>query len=127
MFGLNALICNLILIFLSFHEPKAIQETSVAEKGKASYYAAKFNGRRTASGEKFYIDSLTAAHKTLPFGTIVKVTNLINNTFVQVKINDRLPKHSKRAIDLSPAAAGQLNFIKKGIVPVAIEVIKLPL
>jgi rare lipoprotein A len=90
-------------------------------KGKASYYADKFNGRRTSSGEKFSNDSMTAAHKYLPFGTRVIVTNLKNDSVVVVRINDRLPKKSSRTIDLSKAAARKLNFIKSGITQVFIE------
>lgn len=90
-------------------------------KGKASYYADKFNGRRTSSGEKFCNDSMTAAHKYLPFGTRVIVTNLKNDSVVVVRINDRLPKKSSRTIDLSKAAARKLNFIKSGITQVFIE------
>jgi rare lipoprotein A len=90
-------------------------------KGKASYYADKFNKRRTSSGEIFYNDSLTAAHKTLAFGTIVAVTNLLNDSVVIVRINDRLPKKSSRIIDLSKAAARKLNFINQGLTKVSIE------
>ncbi|HRG59266.1 MAG TPA: septal ring lytic transglycosylase RlpA family protein [Bacteroidia bacterium] len=90
-------------------------------KGKASYYANKFNKRRTSSGEIFYNDSLTAAHKTLPFGTILKVTNLSNDSVVVVRVNDRLPKKSSRIIDLSRAAAQKLNFISKGLTQVYLE------
>lgn len=89
--------------------------------GKASYYADKFNQRRTTSGELFSNDSLTAAHKTLRFGTLVKVTNLLNDSVVIVRINDRLPKKSSRIIDLSKAAARKLNFIKRGITQVSVE------
>lgn len=91
--------------------------------GLASYYAKRFEGRRTASGEKFRNDSLTAAHKTLPFGSIVKVTNLKNDSVVMVRVNDRLPKYSKRDIDLTIKAAKQLNFIKSGLAKVRLEVI----
>lgn len=91
------------------------------EKGKASYYASKFEGRRTASGEVFRQDSLTAAHKTLPFGTFVKVTNTKNDSTVIVKINDRLGKSSSHSIDLSLRAAKQLNFVRQGITTVTIE------
>lgn len=89
--------------------------------GKASYYADKFNHRRTTSGELFSNDSLTAAHKTLRFGTLVKVTNLLNDSVVIVRINDRLPKKSSRIIDLSKAAARKLNFIKRGVTQVSVE------
>lgn len=92
-------------------------------KGFASYYANKFSGRRTTSGEKYNPDSLTAAHKTLAFGTIVKVTNLKNGKSTVVKINDRLPKKSKRIIDLSKKAAKELDMIQLGIVKVELEVV----
>lgn len=94
------------------------------ETGTASYYANKFEGRKTASGEIFHQDSLTAAHKTLPMGTYVSVTNLANDSTVVVKINDRLPKSSKRTIDLSRSAAEQLDFIRKGLTQVVIVEIK---
>jgi rare lipoprotein A len=87
-------------------------------KGFASYYANKFSGRRTTSGEKYNPDSLTAAHKTLAFGTIVK-----NGKSTIVKINDRLPKKSKRIIDLSKKAAKELEMIQDGIVKVELEVV----
>jgi rare lipoprotein A len=92
--------------------------------GKASYYAKKFEGRLTANGERFRQDSLTAAHKSLPFGTLLKVTNLKNDNVVIVRVNDRLPKHSKRDIDLTLRAARQLNFVRDGIAKVRIEEIR---
>lgn len=92
--------------------------------GKASFYAKKFEGRRTANGERFRHDSLTAAHKTLPFGTILKVTNLKNDSSVVVRVNDRLPKKSKRTIDLTMRAAKKLNFVRDGIAKVRIEEIR---
>lgn len=91
-------------------------------KGIASFYANKFNGRKTSCGEKFCNDSLTAAHKSLPFGTLVKVTNLKNDSVVYVRINDRLPQSSKRSIDLTHCAAKQLNFVRAGLAKVSIEV-----
>lgn len=92
-------------------------------KGTASFYAKKFNGRKTSSGEKFSNDSLTAAHKKFKFGTYVLVRNLKNDSTVIVKINDRLPNSSKRTIDLSLKAAKQLNFIKSGLTKVEITVL----
>lgn len=94
------------------------------EIGKASFYAKKFEGRKCSSGERFRNDSLTAAHKTLKFGTKVKVTNLKNDSSVIVRINDRLPKKSKRSIDLTRRAAKQLNFIKNGLASVKIEILQ---
>ena len=94
------------------------------EKGKASYYSSKFEGRRTASGEIFRQDSLTAAHKTLPFGTQLKITNISNDSTVIVRVNDRLSKSSAHVIDLSLKAAKQLNFIRQGITTVTLEKIE---
>lgn len=93
------------------------------QEGKASYYADKFEGRLTANGEKYKHSKLTAAHKTLPFGTIVKVTNKKNNKTVEVRINDRGPFVSGRVIDLSKSAAERLDFINDGLADVKIEVI----
>jgi rare lipoprotein A len=97
--------------------------TAQISTGVASYYANKFDGRRTSSGEVFRQDSLTAAHKNLPFGTMLKVTNLSNDSVVYVKVNDRLPQSSKRMIDLSLTAAKQLNFVRKGLTQVKIEIV----
>ncbi|WP_230981235.1 septal ring lytic transglycosylase RlpA family protein [Echinicola salinicaeni] len=92
-----------------------------SEKGLASYYANKFNGRKTASGERYSHSKLTAAHRTLPFGTIVKVENLKNGKTVKVRINDRGPFVSGRVIDLSKKAARKINMIQEGIVPVRLK------
>jgi len=91
------------------------------QTGKASYYANKFEGRRTSSGEVFRQDSLTAAHKNLPFGTMLRVKNLKNDSIVIVKVNDRLSQKSAHIIDLSLKAAQQLNFVRNGITTVTIE------
>jgi rare lipoprotein A len=92
------------------------------QTGKASFYADKFEGLPTASGEKYNHNKLTAAHKSLPFGTKVKVTNLANNESVEVMINDRGPYVDGRIIDLSRSAAEQLGFINLGIADVKLEV-----
>jgi rare lipoprotein A len=93
------------------------------QTGKASFYADKFEGVPTASGEKYRHNKLTAAHKTLPFGTKVRVTNLANNASVEVVINDRGPFVEGRVIDLSKSAAEKLGFILDGLADVTIEVI----
>jgi rare lipoprotein A len=93
------------------------------QTGKASFYADKFEGSPTASGEKYKHNKLTAAHKTLPFGTKVKVTNLGNNQTVEVTVNDRGPYVENRVIDLSKSAAEKLGFINQGIADVKVEVI----
>ncbi|MBA4197038.1 MAG: septal ring lytic transglycosylase RlpA family lipoprotein [Chitinophaga sp.] len=93
----------------------------ITETGYASYYGDKFDGGKTASGETFHQNKLTAAHKKLPFGTIVKVTNLSNNKSVTVRINDRGPFVSGRIIDLSKAAAQQIDLVAAGVTKVKIE------
>ena len=94
----------------------------VVQIGNASYYGVKkFHMRRTASGELMHRDSLTAAHRTYPFGTRVKVTNLKNNKWVVVRINDRGPRSKSRVIDLSVAAARKLDMIEAGVVKVKVE------
>jgi rare lipoprotein A len=109
------------LLFLIISSPTYSQ--SFTQEGVASYYADKFEGRLTASGEKYKHAKLTAAHKTLPFGTIVKVTNLENNKTVEVKINDRGPFVEGRIIDLSKSAAEQLDYVTKGLANVKIDVV----
>lgn len=94
------------------------------EFGTASYYGIEFNGRPTASGEIYSQNKLTAAHKTLPLGTIVKVTNAQNNKSVFVKINDRGPFIKGRIIDLSTKAADLLGYRNKGTAYVKIEIVK---
>ena len=90
-------------------------------EGKASYYGAKHHGKRTASGERFNQHALTAAHRTLPFGTRVKVTNLNNDRSVVVRINDRGPHIRGRIIDLSREAADRLGMLRAGVVRVRVE------
>jgi len=92
--------------------------------GKASYYAMKFQFRKTASGERFNNYSNTAAHRELPFGTKVKVTNVKSRKSVIVKINDRGPFIKGRIIDLSRSAFSSIGNIDSGIINVEIEVIK---
>lgn len=93
------------------------------QEGNASYYAEKFHGRKTASGEFYDMNELTAAHPRIRFNTKIKVTNLNNNKAVIVRINDRGPYTGGRIIDLSQAAAKKLDMIKAGVVPVETEVI----
>jgi len=93
------------------------------QTGKASFYADKFEGHPTASGQKYKHNKLTAAHKTLPFGTIVRVTNIANGSTVDVEINDRGPYIDGRVIDLSRAAAEKLGFVNLGIADVKLEVV----
>lgn len=90
-------------------------------EGQASYYGARHHGNKTASGERFDQNALTAAHRSLPFGSQVQVTNLRNNKIVMVRINDRGPYAKQRIIDLSQKAAEQLGMLRDGVVPVRIE------
>lgn len=98
----------------------------IYEIGKASYYGGKFHGRRTASGERYDQNALTAAHKTLPFGTIVRVTAEWNQKSVDVRIIDRGPYTKGRVIDLSTAAAAELGMLSKGVGNVTLEVLAWP-
>jgi rare lipoprotein A len=91
------------------------------ETGMASFYANKHNGKKTASGERFQNTKLTAAHQTIPFGTMVKVTNLSNGKTVEVRINDRGPFAKGRIIDLSRSAAKKIDMIDAGVTKVKIE------
>jgi rare lipoprotein A len=91
--------------------------------GLASYYADKFHGRQTANGEIYDKDALTAAHKKLPFGTKLRVTNLKNNKSVIVKVNDRGPFVKGRVVDLSRRAAEKLDMIDDGVVKVRVEIL----
>ena len=116
-YTLSFLLFAFFLPFLSF----AQGESLFIQEGTASYYAPKFQGKRTASGEVFHLDSLTAAHKLLPFGTILRVTNKKNGKSVVVRVNDRLPASSKRVIDLSYAAAKEVEMIREGLVQVKID------
>lgn len=91
--------------------------------GVASYYAGKFVGQKTASGEIYTHTKMTAAHNTLPLGTYIKVTNLRNKRAVVVKVNDRLHHKNPRLVDLSKAAAEALGFVKTGTTRVKVEVL----
>ena len=94
------------------------------EGGEATYYKS---GRKTASGKVYDKNKLTAAHKTLPFGTVVRVTNKKNGKTVDVEITDRGPFRPGRIIDLSVAAAKELDMMKAGVVPVIISILEVPL
>lgn len=112
--------------FLLTGLPEAYSQQSYTETGVASYYHDRFEGRKTANGEIFSQDSMTAAHKHLPLGSYVKVTNLQNQRSIVLRINDRMPAWNKRSIDLSFKAASELDYIYKGLTHVVIEVIDPP-
>ena len=93
----------------------------ITENGKASYYGNEFNGRKTASGQEFDKNKLTAAHKTLPFGTVVTVKNVSNGQTVKVTITDRGPYAKGRIIDLSEKAASSIGMINQGVAQVQLK------
>lgn len=94
---------------------------SQVQSGKASFYAKKLTGRKTASGERLHHDSLTCAHRTYPFGTLLRVTNPANGKNVIVRVTDRGPYVRGRIIDLSIRAAREIGIIAQGIAPVIVE------
>jgi rare lipoprotein A len=122
---------TLAFVFLFFFSASAIaaqndslssdEERLKIQEGTASYYGKRFHNRKTANGEIFNMTEMTAAHKHLPFGTQLKVTNLKNGKEVWVRINDRLPQSSKRVIDLSRGAAEALDMVRDGVTKVRIE------
>jgi rare lipoprotein A len=102
------------------------QSVGYSQKGVASYYSDRFDGRRTASGERYENTAYTAAHKRLPLGTVVRVTNTRNGKSVDVTINDRGPYVRGRIIDLSRRAARAIGMVKHGLARVELEVVSLP-
>jgi rare lipoprotein A len=98
--------------------------SSNTQKGEASYYSDTLHGKKTASGEPYDRGALTAAHKTWKLGTMVRVTNVGNGKSIVVRINDRGPYAKGRIIDLSRAAAEKLDFIKKGVTEVKLEIVE---
>lgn len=115
-------LCVLIPVSCAKQEVVEIPEPLYQEVGTASWYGPGFHGRITANGEIYNQNEMTAAHKKLPFGTKVKVTNLDNDKSIYVRINDRGPYIGKRIIDLSKRAAHELAFLKTGITKVSVEI-----
>jgi rare lipoprotein A len=101
----------------------AATNDAAATGGKVAYYGRKFAGRKTASGERFNPNAMTMAHKTLPFGTLVRVTNTKNKRSVVVRVNDRGPTNPDLAGDLSIGAAKKLNMLRSGVVDARFEVV----
>jgi rare lipoprotein A len=96
------------------------------ERGKLAWYGSKFTGRKTASGQRYDPNALTMAHKTLPFGTRVKVTNLANQRSVELKVNDRGPTQADRIGDVSYAAARRLGMVRAGVIDAEVTVLAAP-
>ncbi len=103
--------------------PGAAAQKKMIETGIASYYAEEFHGKITSNGERFNMNSMTAAHQTLPYNTLVRVTNLDNNKSVVVRINDAGPFKDNRIIDLSKAAALKIGMVHPGTTMVRLEVL----
>ncbi len=127
-----ALACALCLLASSCTTTRVVRESpsgagsyakGQTEEGVASWYGGKFHGRKTANGEIYNKHEMTAAHKTLPFGTIVEVTNKNNGRTVRLRINDRGPFIKGRIIDVSQKAAEKLEMIGSGIAPCLVEIV----
>ncbi len=126
-------LCMLVLLVTCAKSPRYRVETDgprppetpigFSQTGYASYYGTKYHGKKTASGEVFDMYKMTAAHRSLPFFTKLKVTNLENNKVVLVVVNDRGPFIEGRIIDLSYEAAKRIDLLEKGVVKVKIEVV----
>jgi rare lipoprotein A len=114
----------LMVVGLLLGYPEQPNPTPLVQVGTASVYAQRFDGKRTSSGQIHRSNSLSAAHKSLPPGTRVKVTHLRNGCSVEIVVNDRLPKQSPHIIDLSPMAAAQIEIPTKGIGRVRVEEIR---
>jgi rare lipoprotein A len=111
-------------VLLSGCRPRLRPVVNGVQSGIASWYGQEFHGRPTSNGEIYNMHDLTAAHRTLPFGTVVEITNLQNGRSVMVRINDRGPFVGNRIIDLSYAAARMLDMVGPGTIPVRLEVVK---
>ncbi len=115
-----------VCLIASFHilpSTTVLAKTKPSITGSASWYGGKFHGRKTANGERYNQNALTAAHKSLPFGTKVRVTNEANGKSVVVRINDRGPYSGKRVIDLSRAAANAVGMVQRGVAHVTMDVL----
>ena len=111
------------MVSLSDLSPDMQEYMGRIETGMASYYAPKFNGRKTSYGEFFSNQEFTAAHPTLPYNTLIEVTNLKNNRKVNVRVTDRGPFSKSRVIDISKSAARQIGMVQSGIAKVQLKVV----
>lgn len=125
------LLLPILLLVLGFNSSRGQQKPNYRKvavvdsaEGVASFYADKFVGRTTANGEVFSQSKLTCAHNTLPFGTMVRVTNIKNGQSVVLRVNDRLHHRNPRLVDVSRAAAKRLGFNRSGIIRVRVEVVR---
>ncbi len=114
---------GLLLALAALGACRRLPETGFYQQGKASYYSDKFHGRKTANGERYDKTALTAAHPTLPFGSMVEVTHAKTKKKVVVRVNDRGPFGKGRVIDLSRAAAEQLGMVREGVAEVQLRLV----
>lgn len=121
---MNPFLKNCMLLFGLMSHFSLFAQWTWQEAGNASYYADKFHGRSTASGERYNKNELTAAHRTLPMGSVVRVTHTRNGQSVEVRINDCGPHRSDRVIDISKAAAKKIQLITDGVAPVLVELVE---
>jgi rare lipoprotein A len=129
---MKTLLCLLLPLFLTATtlcaQPRSagkagLQKKGAVQYGTASYYANKFQGRPTASGELYDKNKMTCAHNSLPMGTWIRVTCLRNKRSVIVKVTDRLHHRNKRLVDLSRMAAAKLGYLKRGLAKVKVEIL----
>jgi rare lipoprotein A len=111
----------------SVSTPEPQSERRFTQRGRVSLYGKGFEGKKTASGETFDPEAMTMAHRTLPFGTLVRVTNVENDRSVEVRVNDRGPYVAGRIADLSLGAARKLGMVDDGVVEAVLQVIRPPI
>ncbi len=111
------------IAFLAFASNDSVLFAQSVLSGDATYYANKFHGRRTSDGSVYHRDSMTCAHRTLPFGTMLKVKNMTNGREVVVRVNDRGPFRRGGIVDLSLAAAKEIDMLQAGVVRVEAEIV----
>lgn len=119
-------ILPILVIILLVISCSSVESKNENFSGKASWYGSEFEGSATASGETFSSNKLTAAHRSLPFGSIIEVTNIKNDKKVKVKINDRGPFTKGRILDLSEEAFSKIANINEGVIDVRVRVLKSP-
>ncbi len=108
---------------ISCKSSQSVNNATVIEQGVASWYGPNFHGKKTANGEIYNMNDLTAAHRTLPFNTVVKVVNIQNQKVVEVRINDRGPFAKDRIIDLSKKSAEKIDMIESGTAKVSLSIV----
>lgn len=119
----SSIMAYLVLSFASPKAEKVLNSLSFSQKGLVSYYHSKFHGRKTAFGEKYDKTAFTAAHKTLPHNTLIEVENPENGKSVTLRVNDRGPFGRSRVLDISHAAAKELDIIRKGVANLSFKVV----